>query len=387
MLRFPSCLGHHENFRHPPEEVRGTRDDHRHPDHTDDARRSPLAAGRLLERRYALRGRLRRPGQSLAGAAERAPPHVRARLLDARPLRGRRHPPRARTGRARAAPLRLHPARVGRRPRRRRVRRGRRRARDPRRRASSPSRRSPSRASCSPSWPASGRSRARVSTRPRRRRPPSSATRRASLPRRSLAGRRRRRRARARPPGRCRRPGRRTSRGLLGDTMLAVRRVDPAEVERLLAAIDGIDVDVALRNGRRTVVLCGPAADLVTVQRRFEAEAKAQAAARAQGHRRVAVRAGVRAAGPRAAFHHPDLAEAADLVAAWAQTLRPRRRVGPRRRHPRRHRARSTGSPRWSPRSTRARVDPRPRSRRPRLAPRRLRGDRPWCRPPRPRDP
>ena len=109
--------------------------------------------------------------------------------------------------------------------------------------------------------------------------------------------------------------------GLLGDTMLAVRRVDPAEVERLLAAIDGIDVDVALRNGRRTVVLSGPAADLVTVQRRFEAEAKAQAALRERKVTGGSPFAPVfETLDPRAAFHHHGLRPAADLVAAWAQT-------------------------------------------------------------------
>ncbi|QMW65865.1 DUF1729 domain-containing protein [Mumia sp. ZJ1417] len=108
--------------------------------------------------------------------------------------------------------------------------------------------------------------------------------------------------------------------GLLGDTMLAVRRVDPAEVERLLATIDGVDVDLALRNGRRTVVLSGPAADLVTVQRRLEAEAKTQAALRERK-----VTGGTpfspvfETLDPRAAFHHHGLRPAGELVATWAK--------------------------------------------------------------------
>lgn len=108
--------------------------------------------------------------------------------------------------------------------------------------------------------------------------------------------------------------------GLLGDTMLAVRRVDPADVERLLATIDGVDVDVALRNGRRTVVLSGPAADLATVQRRLEAEAAAQAALRERK-----VTGGTpfspvfETLDPRAAFHHHGMRPAGDLVAGWAE--------------------------------------------------------------------
>ncbi|MGH1563726.1 fatty acid synthase subunit beta domain-containing protein [Mumia sp. DW29H23] len=108
-------------------------------------------------------------------------------------------------------------------------------------------------------------------------------------------------------------------RGLLGDTMLAVRRVDPAEVERLLAEVEGVDVDLALRNGRRTVVLSGPADDLVTVQRHLEREAQTQAALRERK-----VTGGTpfspvfETLEPRAAFHHHGLTEAGDLVADWA---------------------------------------------------------------------
>ncbi|WP_228552924.1 MULTISPECIES: type I polyketide synthase [Mumia] len=108
-------------------------------------------------------------------------------------------------------------------------------------------------------------------------------------------------------------------RGLLGDTMLAVRRVDPAEVTVLLAEVDGVDVDVALRNGRRTVVLSGPAGDLVTVRRHLEREAEAQAARRERKATGGTPFSPVfETLEPRAAFHHHGLAEAGDLVAEWA---------------------------------------------------------------------
>ncbi|WP_370616341.1 fatty acid synthase subunit beta domain-containing protein [Mumia qirimensis] len=108
-------------------------------------------------------------------------------------------------------------------------------------------------------------------------------------------------------------------RGLLGDTMLAVRRVDPAEVTVLLAEVDGVDVDVALRNGRRTVVLSGPAEDLATVRRHLEREAEAQAARRERKATGGTPFSPVfEVLEPRAAFHHHGLSEAGDLVADWA---------------------------------------------------------------------
>ncbi|MBW9214023.1 DUF1729 domain-containing protein [Mumia sp. zg.B53] len=108
-------------------------------------------------------------------------------------------------------------------------------------------------------------------------------------------------------------------RGLLGDTMLAVRRVDPAEVERLLAEVSDVDVDVALRNGRRSVVLSGPADDLVTIKRHLEREAQTQASLRDRKLTGGTPFSPVfEVLEPRAAFHHHRLAEAGDLVAEWA---------------------------------------------------------------------
>ncbi|MGA8852264.1 MAG: fatty acid synthase subunit beta domain-containing protein, partial [Aeromicrobium sp.] len=111
-------------------------------------------------------------------------------------------------------------------------------------------------------------------------------------------------------------------RGLLGDTMLSVSGVSPERIESLVAAQpDGSRVVARLRNGRRSVVLSGPADDLVALTARLEQVAAAEQADRDRKVTGGAPFAPVLEPLPiRMAFHHPDLAEAADLVAAWAET-------------------------------------------------------------------
>lgn len=104
-------------------------------------------------------------------------------------------------------------------------------------------------------------------------------------------------------------------RGLLGETMVSVSDVDPARIASLLS-----DRVVAnLRNGRRSVVLSGPAAGLRTVVARLEnvaAEEKAERERKVTGGAPFAPI--IEPLPTQLAFHHPDLAEAADLVATWA---------------------------------------------------------------------
>ena len=111
-------------------------------------------------------------------------------------------------------------------------------------------------------------------------------------------------------------------RGLLGDTMLSVSGVAPERIESLVAGQpDTSRVVARLRNGRRSVVLSGPADDLAAMTARFEQVAAAEQTDRDRKVTGGAPFAPVIEPLPiRMAFHHPDLAEAADLVAAWAET-------------------------------------------------------------------
>ena len=110
-------------------------------------------------------------------------------------------------------------------------------------------------------------------------------------------------------------------RGLLGDAMLSVTGASPEAVEAALAEVpDSARVVVALRNGRRSVVLAGPEAGLQVARSVLEAVADREATQRERKLTGGAPFAPVLdevASG--VAFHHPDLAEVADLVAAWAQ--------------------------------------------------------------------
>ncbi|MET1062517.1 MAG: fatty acid synthase subunit beta domain-containing protein [Aeromicrobium sp.] len=110
-------------------------------------------------------------------------------------------------------------------------------------------------------------------------------------------------------------------RGLLGQTMLSVSNVQPSLIDEILAELPAsLRVVSRLRNGRRSVVLSGPAESLRVVESRFEEIAAAQKAERDRKTTGGSPFAPVLEPLPaQLAFHHPDLAEAADLVATWAQ--------------------------------------------------------------------
>jgi fatty acid synthase len=110
-------------------------------------------------------------------------------------------------------------------------------------------------------------------------------------------------------------------RGLLGQTMLSVSNVVPERIEQILAALPAsLRVVSRLRNGRRSVVLSGPAEGLHIVEARFHEISAAEKAERDRKATGGSPFAPVLEPLPaRLAFHHPDLAESADLVAAWAE--------------------------------------------------------------------
>ncbi|WP_375002655.1 fatty acid synthase subunit beta domain-containing protein [Aeromicrobium sp. CTD01-1L150] len=109
-------------------------------------------------------------------------------------------------------------------------------------------------------------------------------------------------------------------RGLLGETMVSITGEQPERVAQVLADLPAsARVVTHLRNGRRAVVLSGPEAGLrravTLLEERAEAE-KIERERKTTGGSAFApviepVVSGL-------AFHHPDLAEAADLVAEWA---------------------------------------------------------------------
>jgi fatty acid synthase len=109
-------------------------------------------------------------------------------------------------------------------------------------------------------------------------------------------------------------------RGLLGATMLGVSNVRPERVDEVLADLPpSLRVVNRLRNGRRSVVLSGPAEGLRTVEEALERVAATEKADRERKVTGGSPFAPVLEPLPaRLAFHHPDLAEAAELVATWA---------------------------------------------------------------------
>ncbi|MCD9197211.1 type I polyketide synthase [Aeromicrobium wangtongii] len=109
-------------------------------------------------------------------------------------------------------------------------------------------------------------------------------------------------------------------RGLLGQTMLSVSNVVPERIDAILAELPAsLRVVSRLRNGRRSVVLSGPAEGLQVVEARFAEISAAEKAERDRKTTGGSPFAPVLEPLPaRLAFHHPDLAEAADLVATWA---------------------------------------------------------------------
>jgi fatty acid synthase len=100
-------------------------------------------------------------------------------------------------------------------------------------------------------------------------------------------------------------------RGLLGDAMVSVIGLPTAEVEAELRSLPASARVVAhVRNGRRSTVVSGPADGIAKVQALFDDTE------RLDGRFDGVVVEPVTA---RVAFHHPDLAEAVDLVAQWAE--------------------------------------------------------------------
>ncbi len=109
-------------------------------------------------------------------------------------------------------------------------------------------------------------------------------------------------------------------RGLLGDTMLSISNVRPEQINEIIAKLPAsLRVVARMRNGRRSVVISGPADSLPVVQARLEEVAAAEKAERDRKTTGGAPFAPIiEPLTAQLAFHHPDLAEAADLVAAWA---------------------------------------------------------------------
>ncbi|MFC4603300.1 fatty acid synthase subunit beta domain-containing protein [Rhodococcus kronopolitis] len=117
-------------------------------------------------------------------------------------------------------------------------------------------------------------------------------------------------------------------RGLLGGAerapMLAVSDVDPARMQGIVDEVaEGLDPELAavmaIRNGRRRVVLSGPPAQLARVQQRAEQIAADEAAERDAKKRGGAVFSPVfEPLAVEIGFHHPGLADAVDTVGAWA---------------------------------------------------------------------
>ncbi|GAA2085813.1 type I polyketide synthase [Aeromicrobium halocynthiae] len=111
-------------------------------------------------------------------------------------------------------------------------------------------------------------------------------------------------------------------RGLLGRTMVSITGEGLERVTHALAPLPvGARVVSRLRNGRRAVVLSGPEAGLERAVALLEERAAAEKAERERKTTGGAAFAPVvEDVDAGLAFHHPDLAEAADLVAEWAAT-------------------------------------------------------------------
>ncbi len=110
-------------------------------------------------------------------------------------------------------------------------------------------------------------------------------------------------------------------RGLLGNAMLSVTGESPERVHAALSDLPAsARVVMRLRNGRRSVVLSGPEDGLRRASGLLEHVAETESAARERRTTGGAPFAPV--LDPVAsglAFHHPELADAADLVATWAE--------------------------------------------------------------------
>ena len=111
-------------------------------------------------------------------------------------------------------------------------------------------------------------------------------------------------------------------RNLLGDTMVSISNVLPERIEDILAGFtQASDVVAQVRNGRRSVVVSGPPEQLRILRSRCEEIAVLEKAEREHKRRGGAAFAPVfELLDTQAAFHHPALAEAADLVQEWSVT-------------------------------------------------------------------
>src|SRR5665811_735927 len=110
-------------------------------------------------------------------------------------------------------------------------------------------------------------------------------------------------------------------RNLLGDAMLSISNVAPERIDDILIGLPQAgDVVAQVRNGRRSVVASGPPEQLRTVQSRCEEIAHLEKAEREHKRRGGAAFAPVfELLNAQAAFHHPALVEAADMVAEWSE--------------------------------------------------------------------
>ena len=109
-------------------------------------------------------------------------------------------------------------------------------------------------------------------------------------------------------------------RNLLGKSMLSISHAAPERIAQIIKTLpETNNAVIGIRNGRRSVVVSGSAADIRAVQAKCEEVA---AADKAELDRKI--RGGAPFApvmeilNAEAAFHHPLFTEAADLVAEWA---------------------------------------------------------------------
>ncbi|CRK49180.1 Fatty acid synthase [Rhodococcus sp. RD6.2] len=117
-------------------------------------------------------------------------------------------------------------------------------------------------------------------------------------------------------------------RGIVGSgersPMLAVSDVDPARmqavVDEIAAAVSAESAPVlAIRNGRRRVVISGPPAQLTRVQQRAEQIAEEESAEREAKKRGGNVFSPIfEPVSVEVGFHHPAFADAVDIVGSWA---------------------------------------------------------------------
>ena len=111
-------------------------------------------------------------------------------------------------------------------------------------------------------------------------------------------------------------------RNLVGDAMLSISNVSPGRIDDILSGLPQAgDVVSQVRNGRRSVVVSGPPEQLRILQSHCEEIAEREQAEREHKRRGGAAFAPVfELVDTQAAFHHPALVEAADMVQEWSVT-------------------------------------------------------------------